>query len=63
MFGTDHMFGSFDFQTELSQDAEGMWTAKALGIEVKNRDRDQAVNDLNKTLDEKLIKGEIRPQM
>lgn len=63
MFSTDHFFGSFDFQTDLEQAADGVWTARALGVEAKHRDRDQALNDLNKSLDEKLIKGEIRPQM
>jgi hypothetical protein len=63
MFGTDHLNGSFEFQTDLAKDAEGNWIASALGVSAKHSDQSQAINDLNAALDEKLMSGEIRPDI
>jgi hypothetical protein len=63
MFGADHLMGSFEFQTDLVKDEEGYWVASALGVSARHSDQSQALNDLNAALDEKLMSGQIRPDI
>lgn len=63
MFGVDHLEGSFEFHTELKQDAEGNWIASALGMSAKHSIQSQAINDLNAALDNKLMRGELKPDI
>lgn len=63
MFGTDHLFGSFEFDTDLKRAEDGQWTASALGVSATHYDQSQAVNNLNQKINEKLERGEIRPDI
>jgi hypothetical protein len=63
MFGTEHMMGSFDFHTDITQDDKGNWVASALGESASHPDQSQALNDLNAKIDDKLVRGELRPDM
>lgn len=64
MFGTEHLTeGSFEFQTDLNQLPDGKWEASALGVKATHADQSQAINDLNAALDDKIMRGEIRPTM
>ncbi len=59
---TDHLAGSFEFDTKLSRNADNTkWVASALGVKVEHFDQSQAVNDLNQILDEKIARMEIVP--
>ena len=59
---TDHLYGSFEFETELTQLPDGRWRASALGIESTHSSSEQAVNDLNAVLNHKMESGELVPQ-
>ena len=61
MFGTEHMFGSMEFETHLTQAPDGDWTASAMGLTATHRDREQSLNDLNQKIDTAVISGELRP--
>lgn len=63
MFTMDHFWGSFEFETEIGQDDKGHY-ARAFGLEARHPySSDQALNDLNKLVDEGISKGEIVPNM
>ena len=63
MFVTDHFWGSFEFETEVGQDDKGHY-ARAFGLEARHPfDSSQALNDLNRLIDEGISKGEIVPNM
>lgn len=59
----DHLNGSFDsFETEIGKDGD-LFYAKALGIEVRNANQEQALNDLNQKLYDAITRGELIPNM
>jgi len=64
MFGTDHLFGSFDeFPTDIRQESDGTWVASALGLEKRHKYQEQALNDLNAALFDAVSQGTIVPNM
>lgn len=59
---TDHLQGSFEFDTKVTRNADNTkWVASALGQSVEHFDQSQAVNDLNALLDDKIARMEIVP--
>ncbi len=63
MFSNDHMFGSFDLETETGKDDKGFF-ARAQGYEARHPfSADQALNDLNNVLDEAVSSGKLVPNM
>lgn len=63
MFITDHMWGSFEFETETGQDDKGFY-ARAQGYEVRHPfSAEQALNDLNEQIDIAIQTGKLVPNM
>jgi hypothetical protein len=59
---TDHLYGSFEFDTELTELPDGKgWKASALGYQAVHPTADQAVNDLNQLLNSKMESGQLVP--
>jgi hypothetical protein len=58
---TDFLMGSFEFETVITKDADGYYVAEALGHKVRHPYQDQAVNDLNQLLSDKMERGELIP--
>lgn len=61
MVPTDHLGGSFEFDTHLGRDSEGNHVASALGFSASHPFQDQAINDLNAILNDKMERGELVP--
>ena len=60
---TDQLFGSFDaIDTTITINADGTFTAEALGQKATSEYQHIAIDILNHILDEKIQKGELNPQ-
>lgn len=57
---TDILFGSFEFETELSF-KDGIHTASAMGVTASSPYQDIALDTLNHKIDELVQRGELRP--
>lgn len=63
MFPLDYLDGSFDsFETTVTKDKDGFFVAEACGYSARAADQEQAVNDLNNLLMQKMETGELVPQ-
>jgi hypothetical protein len=57
----DHLYGSYEFATDVTKDDQGIYTAKAQGYSASHRDQGQALNDLNQKLAEAIQMGKLTP--
>lgn len=58
----DFMFGSFEFDTQITRAENGDFIASAMGVSAQHADQSIALNDLNAKIDQGIQRGTITPQ-